>query len=93
MNAIRNISKNIAPGEFRVSDVRYGEDCVVPGVRVLFSGGELINYDITLLLLSKQQPEFYSLVCQHYDEHVYGLHLNVREIQQALGRLDRIIKC
>ncbi|TDY00616.1 hypothetical protein [Thiohalophilus thiocyanatoxydans] len=92
MKAIRNAPQKIAPGEFRVSNVRYWEDFVAPDVRVPLSGGEFINYEITLRLQSEKQPEVYSLVCQHDDDHVYGRHLNVREIQQALSRLVRIIK-
>lgn len=92
MKEIKNTPQKIASGEFRVSEVRYWEDFVAPDIRIPFSGGEFINYEITLRLQSEQQPEVYSLACQHDDDHINGRHLKVSEMQQALGRLARIIK-
>ncbi|MDY6981408.1 MAG: hypothetical protein SV201_16170, partial [Pseudomonadota bacterium] len=86
MKAGKNEPQMIAPDEFRVTNVRYWEDFVIPDIRQFpFSGGEMINYEITLRLHSAQQPEVHSLVCRHDDDSVDGRHLKVSEMQQALG--------
>jgi hypothetical protein len=72
--------------------VRYWEDFVAPDYRIHLSGGEFINFEITLNLASKQQPEVHSLECKHDDEHNDGRHLRLSEMQQALGNYARIIK-
>lgn len=92
MKAIKNEPQTITPGEFQVIGVRYWEDFVAPDIQVPFSGGEFINYEITLRLHSEQQPHVYSLVCQHDDDHIDGLHLKASEMQRALGGFARIIK-
>lgn len=92
MKEIRKTPQKIAPGQFQVTDVRYWEDFVAPDYRIPLSGGEMITYEITLRLHSERQPEVYSLVCKHDDEHDDGRHLKLGEMQQALGDFARIMK-
>ncbi len=92
MKEIKNAPQKIVPGEFLVTNVRYWEDFVAPDYRIPLSGGEFINFEITLRLHSERQPGVYSLVCKHDDEHTDGRHLRLSEMQQALGDFARIIK-
>jgi len=92
MQAIKNTPQKIPPAEYQVTKVGYYEDFVGPDIRMGFAGGKFINYEITLYLESKQQPEVYSLMCKHDDEHIDGRHLKLSEMQRALGDFAKIIK-
>ncbi|MGD8576902.1 MAG: hypothetical protein PVG13_07420 [Thiohalophilus sp.] len=92
MKQIRNVPQKIAPEGFLVTDVRYWEDFVAPDYRIPISGGEMITFETTLHLHSDKQPDVHSLVCKHDDEHNDGLHLRLKEMQQAIGDFARLIK-
>lgn len=92
MKKIKNIPQTIEPGYFRVTEIRYWEDFVIPDYRDIFFGDEFVNYEITLELSSAQQPGVHSLLCRHDDSSVDGQHLTVSEMRQALGDYAMILK-
>lgn len=92
MQQIMQTSQKVMPDEFIITNVRYWEDFGGFGYRKPLSGPEFIKYEIEMRLHSDRQPNIHSLTCKHDDEDVYGRHLRLSEMQQALGEFAQIIK-
>jgi len=92
MKQIMQTSQKVMPDEFIITNVRYWEDFGGFGYRMPLSGPEFIKYEIEMHLHSDKQPNVFSLTCKHDDEDVYGRHLRLSEIQQALGEFAQILK-
>ena len=92
MQQIKQTSQRVTPDEFIITGVRYWEDFAGFGYRTPLSGPEFIKYEIEMRLHSDKQPNVHSLTCKHDDEDIYGRHLRMSEMQQALGDFAQIIK-
>jgi hypothetical protein len=92
MREIKTTPQKVLPGEFIVTKVSYWEDFIAPDYRMPLSGYDFITYEVTLRLHAENQPDVYSLVCKHEDEHNEGRYLRLSEMQQALGDYARIIQ-
>ena len=92
MREIKATNQKVIPDEFIITNVRYWEDFAGFGYRTPMSGPEFISYEVELRLGSDTQSEVHSLACKHDDENIFGRHLRLREIQQALGGFAQIVK-
>lgn len=99
---VRDTAQIIKPDTFDIIDTQYNEDISKIQAPILVASTRLssnifmegpsatVEYSTEYTIYSSMQPDIRKLVCNHWQNQNDGIHLELTEIQAALGEIAKI---